>query len=587
MPHYTGFRGQLSDIGYVKEASLPHAAKLDLVEMAKKSLHYLMNNPMPEHAYQCRFTLAPSFLPPFCPEQQIPSIGDFIDPITEGDTESRNDVAFSMMREMIGDYDSGSIPEEKVHERLLSYLQGEGFGHGLFRNHGYSICIVNDSTYINLWPTGMLLHSECLRVKHGLCDASVARAIFEGMMDEATREDGRAYFRHGFAIYNETEAPGTYADHYPVVMSGLCEYWMLTGDERCLEFLYELAEGLVCDLQPQHLHREDGGLDGHNHTSLHSVRGMAQFAYLTGEVRYLKWVKDIYDYYCRWSLDTGWLPEIRDLHDHSNHSETCLNADMLEVELWLALAGYDELWDQVERDLRNYFGLMQFEVTSGYETWYREVHKDAPACEVEAAIDYMRELEGGFISAATPNDYIFKLREGGAHFGAVDYRGGRVSFDMMGCCPPEGMRAIYFAWKYAQQTEDDTTTVYLPIDSESDEAKVESSLPCRGHLRITAKKGGSMLVRIPKWAPRSEVSVSVNGSKIPVIWSGCAKQYVEITGLLPCDAVEVDYLLLDMIQTVSITPFEQPAQTYRYHWIGNTVAGVDPEGEFLPLYPKL
>ncbi len=115
----------------------------------------------------------------------------------------------------------------------------------------------------------------------------------------------------------------------------------------------------------------------------------------------------------------------------------------------------------------------------------------------------------------------------------------------------------------------------------------ESSLPCRGHLRITAKCAGSMLVRIPKWAPRGEVRVSVNGSEIPVSWSGCAKQYAELTGLLPCDVVEIDYLLLDMIQTVSITPHEQPTQTYRYHWIGNTVAGVSPKGSYLPLYPKL
>ena len=490
------------------------------------------------------------------------------------------------MREMTGEVEKGASIEEAVHQRLVGWVkEGDGFGHGMCWNHGYSSCIKTGKLYVNPWTTGMLLHSECLRYRRGLNDLSLAANIGKGLMDLAHRENGHAYFPNGMAAYNEEENTWAYSDHYVPVMNALCEYWLLTDDEECLNFLYELAEGMVCDTNPRHLHRADGGLDGHNHVHLHSIRGMAQFAYLTRNPRYIQWVKGIYDYYRRWALDTGWLPEIRDLADHSNHSETCLNADMTEIEIWLALSGYDELWDQVERDLRNYFAPLQFEITPAFEAWYRRIHKDASEDELANALKMMQELEGGFVSAVTPNDFVFEIREGGAHFGTVNDGDKRVSFDMMGCCPPSGMRAIYWIWKYAQYTETGVTTVTLPIDSESEHARVETSLPEKGELRVTAKVGGTLHVRVPAWAPRDAVAVLRGDERIPTTWGGTSMQYVAVKNVAPGETITVRYPLIDLWQSVSITPHEQPTQHYRYHWIGNTVKSVSPRGRYLPLYP--
>jgi hypothetical protein len=490
------------------------------------------------------------------------------------------------MREITGDHTAGAEVEEAVHARLIRWVKEDGgFGHGMCWNHGYSSCIRTGHLYVNPWTTGMLLHSECMRHRRGLNDLSLAANIVKGLMDLAHRENGHAYFPNGMAAYNEEENTWAYSDHYVPVMNALCEYWLLTDDEECLNFLYELAEGMVCDTNPRHLHRADGGLDGHNHVHLHSIRGMAQFAYLTKNPRYIQWVKGIYDYYRRWALDTGWLPEIRDLADHSNHSETCLNADMTEIEIWLALSGYDELWDQVERDLRNYFAPLQFEITPAFEAWYRRIHKDASEDELANALKMMQELEGGFVSAVTPNDFVFEIREGGAHFGTVNDGDKRVSFDMMGCCPPSGMRAIYWIWKYAQYTETGVTTVTLPIDSESEHALVETSLPEKGELRVTAKTGGTLHVRVPAWAPRDAVAVLRGDERIPTTWGGTSMQYVAVKNVAPGETITVRYPLIDLWQSVSITPHEQPTQHYRYHWIGNTVKSVSPRGRYLPLYP--
>ena len=196
----------------------------------------------------------------------------------------------------------------------------------------------------------------------------------------------------------------------------------------------------------------------------------------------------------------------------------------------------------------------------------------------------MKDLEGGFISALTPNDYVFDVYSGSKHFGYTEYNGKEIAFDMMGCCPPEGMRAIYYAWKYAQQTDEKGVTVYLSIDSESSDAKVISCLPNEGKLCIQMKKVLPLYVRIPKWAPREQVRLQINGKSHEIIWGGTANQYVQITGAYPGDEIVIQYLLVDFYQQVMVTPYGHEPQEYRYHWIGNTVASVEPQGKYLPLY---
>ncbi len=578
----TGFQGTHKNISHTASA-VRQLPKVELKMMAEKALKYLYSNPLPEYDYQCRFSFAPSKWLPFCPDLKI---NGYLDPITEGDTEARNDVAFRMVREMTGDWCAGAEIEEKVHQRLISYIKQDGFGKDVCWTHEYSNASDNPEIFISLWCTPMLLHNECLRFRQGVGDLSLCRRLFEGMEALCIRENGRAYYRYGMAHFNEHAVSGGYKGHYPVVFSGLCEYWLVSGDERCWELMTELAEGFVCDLQPDHLHREDGGIDGHNHVQLHAIRGMAQFAYLSGEPRYLSWIKAIYDFYRRWALDTGWLPEIRDWDVHCNHSETCLNGDMFETALWLALAGYDDLWDQLERSLRNYFCVMQFELNDRFRNWYRDVHADKTPEQIAEAMEILKDLEGGFISAMTPNDYVFDVYPESNHFGHVNWNGKEVAFDMMGCCPPEGMRAIYYAWKYAQQTDENGVTVYLPIDSESSEAKVISLLPNEGKLSVQMKVAGALRIRVPAWADRGQVQLKVNGESCTVAWGGTANRYVSVCGLLPGDEVTVTYPLVEFDQTVTVNYCGWEPQEYCYHWIGNTVASVKPEGKYLPLYQQ-
>lgn len=577
-----GFSAPLAEPAYAERVALPQHRAIDLQRMGRLALGYLARNPVPERDYQCRFTIAPLNCPPHKQEQDHPS-GN-IDPIAIGDTESRNDVAFGMMRELTGDLVTGAESEEAVHRRLLTYIRSEGPYANLCWHQGYSAGEDSLERWASLWSTGMLLHSECLRYRRGQGDLATARRLFEGVAAAAVRRNGRAYFHAGGAFFDAERVAEGYKGHYPTIMGPLCEYYLASGDQRCYDLLTEVAEGFLHDLTPGMLHRPDGGVDGHNHVQLHAVRGMAQFAYLTGNPRYLRWVKDIYDFYRRWALDTGWLPEIRDLADHSNHSETCLNGDMHEVALWLALAGYGELWDQLDRNLRNYFCPAQLAVTPEVEALYRRANPSRSAQEIQDSLDLLRQFEGGFISALTPNDRLFPVQEGGEHFATVELEGRRVSFDMMGCCPPEGMRAVYYSWKYAVEERPSGIHVHLPLNVDAPAATVRTELPQAGRIAVTAKRAGCYYLRPPAWAPRERVRVLRGGMETEPCWGSVNNEYLRFDGVLPGETVEICYPLLDAWQPATVTPYEQPSQNYRFHWVGNTCVAVEPKGAYLPLY---
>ena len=103
----------------------------------------------------------------------------------------------------------------------------------------------------------MLLQSECdiYRLDPLKNKLDTAKLLFEGIMNCAVRENGRAFHQAGMAPFNnENEKLGAYSGHYPLVLGPLCEYWLVSHDERCWEFLNEVAEGFIFDMIPNNLH---------------------------------------------------------------------------------------------------------------------------------------------------------------------------------------------------------------------------------------------------------------------------------------------------------------------------------------------
>ena len=552
--------------------------------MARRALGYLNRNPVAEVGYQCRFWLKPLNCPPFTPDPARPR--GLYDPITTGDTEKPQRCCFRFheradRRGPLGPRRRQCTPGCALICETTANIPASA---------GSITTTAGGQQYTaSLWTTGMLLHSEVLRFREtGDADAAMtARRMFVGLRkrrDGANRA-GRITApvpRRSPRMSINSDIMGT----IPAVLTGLCEYYTEFRDEEGLALARELAEGFLYDIQPDNLHRADGGVDGHNHVQLHAARGMAQLAYITADPRYLKWVRDIYDFYRRWALDSAWLPEIRDLKEHSNHSETCLNADMHEIEIWLAKCGYTELWDRAERGFRNYFAPLQFLVTPRLEEIYRGVNAASHTPdEIGTGLAMLREFEGAFCSGIMPNERLIEIYPGDTHYGERDYDGKKLYFDLMGCCPPEGMRALWFtAENVMTVTSSGEVMVNMAFDRDTREAEVRSELPSRGRYTVKAKRAGTYLLRFPTWTLRDRVKLTRGTTTAPVEYGGPGNMYVTVRDVLPGDTLTLEYPLMRASQDASITPYSREPLHYRFEWLGNTITGVTPEGKYLPMF---
>ncbi len=189
------------------------------------------------------------------------------------------------------------------------------------------------------------------------------------------------------------------------------------------------------------------------------------------------------------------------------------------------------------------------------------------------------------MSALTPNDRVFEVNPNGHHDGSVVYRGHQIVCDMMGCCPPEGMRAVYFAWRETVRETPEGIMVNLAFDRDAPQAGVRSAMPRRGQLAVTAKADADFLLRVPGWAPRSAVRARRNGKPVDVCWGGPAMAYVLLPLAKQGETLEIVWPLVKFTQQVSHKIYGGTAErSYVYTWIGSTVTAVDPPGQWLPLY---
>jgi hypothetical protein len=583
----SGYRGEITKVEVLPEGVPSLPAGPDFQKMAELALHYLGNNPVPENKYQCRFA---SFLLS-CPPTPFPDPKkELLDATAVGDTESRNDIAFNQMREMCGS-NYGRKAEEEVHKRLVGYLRSTPgqLGDDMCWCYLYAGSPDGDSPYACPWATAKLLQSEVdlYRLTGDENHKKLARRVFEGLRKAAQWDTGRATFPNGLQGFKPGKNASGYEGHYPIVIGPITYYGLHCNDAEALPLARALAEGFLADLQVRHSHHPDGSVRGHNHVLMHAVRGVAELGVATKDARCLEWAKMAYKYYNDNALDTGWLPEIVGLADHNNHTEMCLVGDMTEIEAWLAQAGWPNYWDRVDRTIRNLIVPGQFVLTPAFEAMWREVNKDKSPTDVARSIQLLKDLQGGFLSGLTPNDRIFAINPKGGHAGSVVYRGRTIVFDMMGCCPPEGMRALYFAWRDTVTETPEAVLVNLAFDRDAPKAKVVSQMPRKGQMTVTAKASANFLLRPPAWTPRSAVRASRNGKPIDVVWNGPAMAYVAFPKAKPGETLEIAWPLVKFSQRVVHKIYDGTVErAYTYSWVGSTVTAVDPPGEWLPLYGK-
>lgn len=569
----------------VEETLKPAGAggDVDLKGMARWAMNYLLRSPRPEEGYQPIFNCHPLNCPPFLPGW---------DQIVDGDTDCRMDWEFYYMRDISGCREGQAI-EKAFHERIRKYL---GPGDLCWT---YAGCYDMDPSPAktkakgkvgNVWATTKLLKSLSLAYERGRNpqDKELARKVFEGLSRLAVHSGKYAWLEGGMGPVNKNFKPvnsGWGAEPPPIIEPLLC-YWKATGDERALVLATAFAEGIIDRARPgQNLVQiaPDGSFTGHMHATLHAAWGIARLGVIKREPRYVEFSRKLYGFVLTHGTGTGWIHEAVTPKPDSlfNTGETCATSDMMSLVAWLAQADsllpgehYADYYDHLERYLRNLIAPAQFFITPRFEAFYRERHKDRAARDVEAGLASLRRVEGGIIGGLGPNDLM------------TDWLGDeRTNFIMFGCCAPEGMRAIHTAWENVVRVDpaaeggEKTVYVNMALAREAPEASVKSFMPEAGRLTVTAHAKGTFRLRPPAWAPKGQVKAWRQGQSVKVSWQG---SYVEFRGVRPGEELTLTYLLASYDQRVAIWPDRTKVATF--HWKGNMVMGVQPQGAHFPLY---
>ncbi|MEW6752068.1 MAG: hypothetical protein AB1505_13975 [Candidatus Latescibacterota bacterium] len=532
----------------------------DVVGMARWAMRYLVHNPQAPRGHECRFGISPLALPPAPAD-------DAHDPVSPGDTESRMELEYAYMRDVSG-ITAGQHVEGAIRARLVSYVREDG----LCWCSPYCLGEPDPTPAAMTWTTGHLLRSTAERLRrtgdeghHRLC-----RRLFEGLRRLADRRGDLAWYEGGLAAWRGGEWLSACRDHYPSVVDPLVRYWEVSGEADVLAFAEEMAEGIVqgvqqglagSRVQPDGSHRS-----GNCHLVMRAALGVAEVGVRTHNARLVEWARRVYEYTRANGTDWGWYPENIKTLDKRYCSETCVTGDMVECAVALAQAGYPEYWDHVERAVRNYLPEAQFFLTPRFVALYRQTHAQRPE-EAEAGLCLLRTFEGGFLARQRPNDWVYQ-------------RAGRWQVNMMGCCPPEGMRALYAAWAHTVVEGEGQVVVNLALDRDAAAARVTTLAPQQGTLRVEARRPAVYRLRPPSWAPREAVRASVNDTEVAPRWQ---RGYVCFADLGPGDTVRLDYPLPVFTQRIAIG-CDRAEEVFQVRWVGNDVEEVSPAGRFLPVF---
>jgi hypothetical protein len=579
-PLILGITGTVSDVRVASEplqkiAPLSEAIPandIDLKRMAGWAMNYLIRTPRKEFDYEPVFQCYPLRCPP------VPKGRDVV---VACDTDARMNWEWYYMREVSGS-DAGRDIEEAFHKRLLSYVQDDGTviaPPGCYNEQEIDRVYSKDEYYIHIWGATKILLAlaEDYRRNGNEGSKTLARKIMLRLKSLAIYQGAdKCYFACGMGALRQdgTVVPNDWNQMPAPIIEPLVNYYLATGDKAALDFGRAYAEGIIAGIQPGGLRfGPDGRFDkplGHSHTTMHALWGIAHLGLVTGEERYVDFVKRAWDWMLSRGTGTGWFPA-----GPSTCDETCCLSDMMSNAALIARAGHPEYYDYVERYMRNYIANLQFLVTPEFESYYRKLHEKVESAEVDKGLEELKKFQGGIIGGSGLNDW------------ENDLLGGVIGFRMLGCCAPEGMRAIHTTWAETIERLPESKLgpegvyVNLSFNRESPWGRVVSFFPETGRLTVRAAVKDRFLIRPPQWAPRDKVRAFVGTKSVPVRWSG---NYVRFDGADPGDELTVVYPLIGFSHEVHGLWEDRKQLTLKFEWLGNMVLSADPVPTKTPLF---
>lgn len=94
------FRGAIENVAEAPKPKDPGQDPFIPADSARNAFQYLNGNPMPEHDWQCQFSLGPLGIPCLAPIVAANQYGD--DPVSLGDSDIRMKIQFLQMKEIAG-----------------------------------------------------------------------------------------------------------------------------------------------------------------------------------------------------------------------------------------------------------------------------------------------------------------------------------------------------------------------------------------------------------------------------------------------------------------------------------------------------
>ncbi len=331
------------------------------------------------------------------------------------------------------------------------------------------------------------------------------------------------------------------------LIEALVWHYQETHDPLAFELARKFAEWHF-----QNSTKEDGSIDGipnmsHTHSYLGTLRGLFLFGQLTRQRKYIDRVKACYDVTVRRIVKRSGYTS----HDlgYEARGETTSPGDAAQLALWLALEGYPEYLDDAERIVR--CRILPSQIVEA------EPLKPADDITGDRVSRLSERAVGGF---------------GGMH---KHPHGGKMNTTDITCADVHTLTDIY---RHIVVKDKDITFVLFHFDYEDEEIAVSVERDAKRTLHIRYARPCPLYLRIPQWAPKDSLEVSVNGKPVsPVVENG----YMAVNAQEPC-SIQISYgMPEEMVQE------ETDHVVYTLRFEGDEITGVSPNAPYLPFYPDL
>lgn len=336
-------------------------------------------------------------------------------------------------------------------------------------------------------------------------------------------------------------------DTHGRMIEALIWFFETTGEAEALRFADRLARWHF-----EHTAAANGTINpdshaDHTHSYFGTLRGLLLYGRLTGQSEYIDRVAAAYPVTVRkFVKESGYTS-----HNMAAESfgETTSPGDAAQLALWLAHEGHPQFLDDIDRIVRSRILPSQIveevpltpEANDG-----KDLHRDIA-----------KRIRGGY-GGCTSHPH-----------------GGKLAVTDVTSADVHTLVDVYL---HAAKLRNGVLEVPVHMDVDGKDARVETRRGAQAEVSVTLKKAAPVAIRIPQWAPPSSVFLTVDGKPIAPVVAG----HYARTGKLPAGKTVVLRYDLPTRQTEET----DLGQTYKLSWRGDEVTGIQPNTDWLPMYPN-